>query len=61
MDIDFRDDECRLRTNHAPTKFTTIQHMVNNLLRKLSSNDSLRLRRKVAAGDNDFPASVIPL
>ena len=27
MDMVFRDDECRLRTDHAPANFTTIKHM----------------------------------
>ena len=36
-DMNFRDDECRIRTDHA----------------------SIRLRRKVAAWDDDFLASLI--
>ena len=27
MDMVFRDDECRIRTDHAPANFTTIKHM----------------------------------
>ncbi len=59
MDMIFRDDECRVRTDHAPANFCTIKHMAHNLLRKTSSKDSLRLRRKVAAWDDDFLASLI--
>jgi predicted transposase YbfD/YdcC len=59
MDMVFRDDECRVRTDHAPANFTTIKHMALNLLRKAKSKDSLRLRRKVAAWDDDFLASLI--
>jgi predicted transposase YbfD/YdcC len=59
MDMVFRDDECRVRTDHAPANFTTIKQMAHNLLRKASSKDSLRLRRKVAAWDDDFLASLI--
>jgi predicted transposase YbfD/YdcC len=59
MDMVFRDDECRVRTDHAPANFTTIKHMAHNLLRKASTKDSLRLRRKVAAWDDDFLASLI--
>jgi hypothetical protein len=33
MDMVFRDDECRVRTDHAPANFTTIKHMAHNLLR----------------------------
>jgi predicted transposase YbfD/YdcC len=30
LDMLFRDDECRVRTNHAPANFTTIKHMALN-------------------------------
>jgi len=59
MDMIFRDDECRVRTDHAPANFTTIKHMAHNLLRTATSKDSLRLRRKVAAWDDNFLASLI--
>ncbi len=59
MDMVFRDDECRLRRDHAPANFTTIKHMAQNLIRKAPGKDSLRLRRKVAAWDDNFLASLI--
>ena len=59
MDMIFRDDECRVRTDHAPANFTTIKHMAHNLLRTATSKDSLRLRRKVAAWDDNFLAGII--
>jgi predicted transposase YbfD/YdcC len=59
MDMIFRDDECRVRTDHAPANFTTIKHMAHNLLRRAPGKDSLRLRRKVAAWDDDFLVSLI--
>jgi predicted transposase YbfD/YdcC len=59
MDMIFRDDESRVRTNHAPANFTTIKHMACNLLRRPSSKDSLRVRRKVAAWDDEFLASLV--
>jgi hypothetical protein len=34
MDMIFRDDECRIRTEHAPANFTTLKHMAHNLIRK---------------------------
>ena len=61
MDMTFRDDECRVRTDHAPANFTTIKHTACNLLRQASGKDSLRLRRKVAAWDGDFLASPITI
>ena len=59
MDMVFRDDECRIRTDHAPANFTTIKHMALNLTRRAPGKDSLRLRRKVAAWDEDYLASLI--
>lgn len=59
MDMVFRDDECRIRTDNAPANFTTIKHMALNLLRRASGKDSLRLRRKIAAWDDEFLASLV--
>lgn len=59
MDMIFRDDECRVRTDHAPANFCTIKHMAQNLLRQAPGKDSLRLRRKVAAWDDDFLVEII--
>ncbi len=59
MDMLFRDDECRIRTHHAPANFTTLKHMAHNLIRKAPGKDSLRLKRKVAAWDDELLASLI--
>jgi predicted transposase YbfD/YdcC len=59
MDMIFRDDECRVRTNHAPANFTTIKHMAHNLIRRAKGRDSFRIKRKIAAWDDDFLASLI--
>lgn len=59
MDMIFRDDECRVRTEHAPANFTTIKHMAHNLIRKATGKHSFRLKRKIAAWDDDFLASLI--
>jgi predicted transposase YbfD/YdcC len=59
MDMVFRDDECRIRTDHAPANFTTLKHIALNLIRKAPGKDSFRLKRKIAAWDDDFLASLI--
>ncbi len=59
MDMVFRDDECRIRKDNAPANFTTIKHMASNLLRKAPGKDSLRVKRRVAAWDEDFLASLV--
>ena len=59
LDMVFRDDECRLRTDHAPANLTTLKHMALNLIRRAKTKDSIRLRRKVAAWDDEFLVSLV--
>ena len=59
MDMVFRDAECRIRTENAPANFTTLKHLANNLTRRAPGKDSLRLRRKTAAWDDDYLASLV--
>jgi predicted transposase YbfD/YdcC len=41
MDMVFRDDECRIRTQNAPVNFATIKHIATNLLRKAPGKGSM--------------------
>jgi predicted transposase YbfD/YdcC len=59
MDMTFRDDECRVRTDHAPANLAVIRHMAQNLIRQAPGKQSLRLRRKAAGWDDDYLASLI--
>jgi len=59
IDRVFRDDEGRVRTNHAPANVTTIKHMAHNLLQRPSGKDSFRLRGKVAGWDDEFLATLV--
>ena len=59
MDMVFRDDECRVRTDHAPANFATIKHMAHNMIRNTPRKASLRLKRKAAGWDDDFLASLL--
>jgi predicted transposase YbfD/YdcC len=59
LDMIFRDDECRVRTANAPANFATIKHIGYNLMRRAATRDSMRLRRKVAAWDDEFLASLV--
>lgn len=42
-----------------PADFVTIKHMAHNLLRTARGKDSMRLRRKVAAWDDEYLASIL--
>jgi predicted transposase YbfD/YdcC len=59
MDMVFRDDECRIRTENAPANFATIKHAASNLLRTSEGKQSLQLKRHLAAWDTDFLHKVI--
>ena len=51
MDMVFRDDECRIRSAHAPANFATIKHMASNLLRRGKGKHSMRASRHIAGWD----------
>ncbi len=59
MDMIFRDDECRVRKDHAPANFVTIKHMAHNLIRRAKGKHSMRASRKVAAWDDDFLENLV--
>ena len=59
LDMTFRDDERRIRTENAPANFTTLSHMANNLFRKAPGKDSLKMRRHTAAWDDDYLLTLI--
>jgi predicted transposase YbfD/YdcC len=59
LDMVFRDDECRVRTDNAAANFTTLKHMSLNLLRRPPGKQSIRGRRKAASWDDDYLASLI--
>lgn len=59
LDMVFRDDECRVRTDNAPANFTTIKHMALNVIRNDTGKASLRLKRKAAAWDDEFLVSMV--
>ena len=59
MDMVFRDDECRIRKENAPANFTTIKHAASNMLRSAKGKQSLRLKRHLAAWNEDFLFQII--
>jgi len=59
MDMNFDDDQCRLRTKNAAENFVTVKHMAANLARRAPGKDSVRLRLKTAAWDDNYLVSLI--
>jgi predicted transposase YbfD/YdcC len=59
MDMAFRDDECRIRTQYAPENIVTLKHMALKLARRKKGKDSVWLTLKTAAWDDDALARLI--
>ena len=59
MDMVFRDDECRIRKDNAPANFATIKHIASNLMRRAAGKHSMRVKRRLAAWDDAYLASLI--
>jgi predicted transposase YbfD/YdcC len=62
LDIVFREDECRIRTDHAPTNFATMRHIACKLLqiaRRKEKKLSMRGARKLAAWDDEFLRMIV--
>jgi len=60
MDVDFDEDDCRVRTDHAPENFALIRQIAHNLIKQESSK-RVSVRRKInkAGWDNDFLARIV--
>ena len=60
MDMDFDEDACRVRMDHAPENFATLRQIAHNLLKQESSkNVSIRRKIKKAGWNNNFLAKIV--
>ena len=60
LDVDFDEDLCRARIDHAPENFALLRQIAHNLIKQESSKD-VSVRRKInrAGWDNDFLARIV--
>ena len=58
-DVTFRDDDSRIRKDHAPANFAVIRHIAMNLLNKAKSENSLGGMRKKAGWNNRFLLQIL--
>jgi hypothetical protein len=63
LDVTFREDDCRVRKDHAPQNLSTLRKFVLSLLRQDAQypKRSLRSRRKTAERRPDYRASLLGL
>jgi hypothetical protein len=63
LDVTFREDNCRVRKDHAPQNLSTLRKFALSLLRQDARypKRSLRSRRKTAERYPDYRASLLGL
>jgi predicted transposase YbfD/YdcC len=60
LDIAFREDECRIRKDHAPQNMATLRHLAINLLkREPSVKVGVAAKRKMAGWDDAYLLNVL--
>jgi predicted transposase YbfD/YdcC len=60
LDVTFREDDSRIRKDHAPHNLAMLRHLVLNLLRQEKTHKgSLRMKRFRAGLDDDYLAKVL--
>lgn len=59
LDVQFRDDDCRIRKKNAPANFSAVKRATINALRKAPGKHSLKSKRLIAAWDEDFLAKTL--
>jgi predicted transposase YbfD/YdcC len=59
LDVVFREDLARLRTDHGPANMAVVRHMAANLLTKAKPTISLKNRRKRAGWNTDYLTDLI--
>jgi predicted transposase YbfD/YdcC len=59
LDVVFHDDQSRLRKGHGANNMAIVRHFAINLVRAVSDNRSIKLRRKRAGWSTDYLASIL--
>lgn len=59
LDVDFHDDQSRLRKGHGAQNMALVRHFAINLARSAKDKRSIKLRRKLAGWDTAYLASIL--
>ena len=59
LDVVFHDDLARLRTGHGPQNMAIVKHMAMNMIRHPKDKHSLKVRKKVAAIDENYMETLV--
>ena len=59
LDVNFRDDDCRIRKKNAPANFTAVKRATLNALKKAPGKDSMKSKRLIAAWEEKYLAKIL--
>ncbi|WP_286294980.1 hypothetical protein [Aminobacter sp. SS-2016] len=59
LDVQFKDDQSRLRRSHGATNMAMVRHLALNLIRAMSGKQSIKGKRKLATWDTDYLIAVL--
>ena len=60
LDVAFREDECRIRSGHAPENFTLLRHLALSALnQETTAQVGIKNKRLRAGWDNDYLLKVL--
>lgn len=59
LDVQFREDQSRLRTGHGATNMAVVRHWAINLVRNADDKHSIKTRRKRAALNSEYLAALL--
>lgn len=60
LDVSFREEDCRIRTGHAPENFAALRHRALNILRQeTSSARGMQIKRLKAGWNNAYLARLL--
>lgn len=60
MDVNFDEDACRVRKDHAPENFALVRQVAHNLIKQQPKNGvSIRRRMRIAGYDTDFLTKIL--
>lgn len=59
LDVSFREDESRVRKDHAPENLAVLRHIALNLLKQSPHKASIKAKRKIAGWDNEYLSKLV--
>lgn len=59
LDVTFREDDSRIRRNHAPANFNILRQFALNLLKRHPDRRSIKRKRLSAAANDEFRANIV--